>query len=356
MRILHVVEPFSSGIITFIILLTKSMPEYEHSVFHGVRTTEDKIDSVRARFPDSVSFSIWKHANRSTKLFEDVKALYFLYRYIKHNDFDIVHLHSAKAGFLGRLACWFLRKRAVIYTPNGAPFIRQDIGKINKKIFKLLERFADTLSGQTVTCGKSESEVYSRAGIKNNYINNGIEVDDFSERPIEKPICFGTMSILTDQKDPLTFNEIAAHFIGNENTQFLWVGDGKFRSKMDEDALKITGWLGELEVRKQLDKFDVYLSTALWEGQPFAVLEAMRRCKCLLLRDCVGNRDLVKHGENGFLYKTQKEAIGYIEFLIKNPDEISKMGKMSRAFCEEHHNMINMGKSYEKVYNQLLKR
>lgn len=354
MKIIHVVEPFSSGIITFIIKLTSKLKQHEHVVVHGVRTTEDKIHAVRSRFNPNVQFKIWKHANRSVNPVKDTLALVSLIGLLSKEKYDVLHLHSAKAGFIGKIASWVLGRGNVLYTPNSAPFLRTDISSLQQSIFKRLEKVSATLIGKIVCCGKSEAEVYRKIGVRAIYINNGIEI---SGPPrlinIKPPLILACGAIITNQKKPSMFNAIATHFKNDRKINFKWIGDGALRAQIDERAVYVTGWLNAEQADKEIEGADIYFSTAQWEGQPFAVLEAMNKGKCLLLYDCPGNRDLVVAGVNGYLFKTVSEAIEKIEALLAKPDEILRMGQQSYEICKRHHNIEITAMKYEKQYVEL---
>lgn len=359
MRILHVVEPFSSGIITFVIHLTAELSEHDHIVLHGSRETEDNIYKVRKRFSEKVSFLNWKNAQRSINPLKDIMALFELIKILRTSSYDVIHLHSAKAGFLGRLACRLLHIKEVLYTPNSAPFARTDISHIQQRIFVLLEKIGARLSDKIITCGLSEYKLYSSEGIRSRYINNGIPIPEVTlkSQNDKEVICIGFAGIATEQKAPSLFSDIASHFINDQRVYFKWIGDGPLRDDIKASNIEVTGWLKSyLDVTTHLKDIDIFLSTSQWEGQPFAVIEAMRDSKCLLLFDCVGNRDLVTNGENGFLYKSKQEAIGRINDLLKDKSKLISMGTRSRELCVENHNIIETAKQYDLEYKELGKR
>jgi hypothetical protein len=64
--------------------------------------------------------------------------------YIKNiDDIDEIHLHSSKAGFIGRIANFLLRKsNKTIYTPHAISFLRLDVSPRKRKIFIWMENFA----------------------------------------------------------------------------------------------------------------------------------------------------------------------------------------------------------------------
>ncbi|QSE98398.1 glycosyltransferase [Fulvivirga lutea] len=354
MKILHVVEPFSSGIVTFIINITKSQPDNEHVIFHGKRTTNDKIKSVRNRFPKGVKFFVWRNVVRSINPIKDIRAGIELYRFLSSNKFDAIHLHSSKAGFIGRLVGRILGLTNIIYTPNGASFLRQDINYISKRVYSQLELIASKFSGKVVCCGKSESDAFNTIGVKNSYINNGIELTENVNTVINSPLIIGTVGIITEQKNPRLFFEIVEHFKNDKRIFFKWIGDGEKQNiKYDFNNVTITGWLSEQELKDELIQLDLYLSTSLWEGQPFAVIEAMNYGKCLVLNKCVGNIDLVTNEENGYLFETKDEAINVITNLIESPAKIQAMGVNSKKRCESNHNFKTMGDLYNKVYESI---
>src|SRR5215813_12361842 len=127
MTIVHVVEPFASGIAVFIKYLTEAMPDDLHIIIHGERKQVISAADVKKTFSSgNVRFIKWHSAQRSINPFKDLLALGELYNILRRlrakRLADSVHLHSSKSGFLGRLACRILRMRNVFYTPHGAPF------------------------------------------------------------------------------------------------------------------------------------------------------------------------------------------------------------------------------------------
>src|SRR6056297_2197557 len=135
MTIVHIIEPFASGVTTAVLNITRTLPEMNHVVVHGNRTWVDSIENVRRKFPGNVSFIPWKHAQREIRPFKDVAALFNLIGILRRYKSAVVHLHSSKAGFLGRVAARMVGIKRVLYTPHCAAFIRTDISKKKKQLY-----------------------------------------------------------------------------------------------------------------------------------------------------------------------------------------------------------------------------
>ena len=362
MTILHVIEPFAAGITTFVQQITTLLPNDKHIIIHGERKDIISPEEVIKNFPDNVQFIKWKSAQREIRLFKDLAALMELNRYMKRLEYDVVHLHSSKAGFLGRLVCKYRRLDNVIYSPNGGSFLRTDIGKNKRKFFIKLERFANIFSGVVICSSKTELEAFEKVRIVAKYINNGTYITDVTEKESNgkfQIVCCGNV---TFQKHPDLFNAIAKKFENNTNFQFTWIGDGAFKEKLNSKNIEVTGWLNKEKVAKYLGNADLYISCSLWEGLPYAVMEAMNQRKCLLLTPCVGNDDLLIDGYNGYQYATVEQAEQHISKLFENRDLLDTLSENSRNFCiekfnaeecinqyrEEYLRLINLGKSNNK--------
>ena len=180
MKIVHVVEPFVGGIVTFINSLVKNLNDDSHIIIHGEREELMPLASVKKQFSSSnVKFLRWKSAQRSLNPHKDIIAfleLYSILKRLKDNDsIDIVHLHSSKGGFIGRVVCRLLGIQGVVfYTPNGAPFLAGESTTSNY-IYKKLEKIGSSFGGQVISCSPSEQIVYKLAGIDSLTINNGIQ-------------------------------------------------------------------------------------------------------------------------------------------------------------------------------------
>ncbi|MDR1073992.1 MAG: glycosyltransferase, partial [Treponema sp.] len=291
MTVIHVLEPFASGVVTAVINIIQQLPGVDYVVVHGSRLWIEDIESVKKKFPPGVAFIEWTDAQREVS-WRDFLALKSLIKILAPYKDAIVHLHSSKAGFLGRLACKILGIKKVIYTPHGASFIRTDIGFFNRWFYQFLEKLGGKFGGIIVACGRSEAELYKNMADQVIVISNGVPITRSVEEkfvalqnPEEETIVMFT-GIANVQKNPELFNAIAASLSG---VRFYWVGDGPLRSKLVSPNITVTGWKDKDTVNGCLDRCLVYLATSKWEGLPYGVVEAMASGCALLVSDVYGN-------------------------------------------------------------------
>lgn len=358
MKILHVIECFSGGVYDFVRDFIDETPNYNHTILYGKR--EGLKEKFENDFKENVDFILWKNAKREISLKNDFLALKELLNLLKKEKFDVIHLHSSKAGFLGRVAARICnQENKVIYTTHGISFLSKDISNRKLQLYIFLEKIGSLCGGKTIACSKSEAEFIQSKGIECNYINNGTKLKNKEikmEKKESKELKVVTVGRITIQKNPKLFNEIAENFIDNKNMKFIWIGDGELQEQLKSKNIEVTGWLSQKEVQQQLIEADVYLSTSSWEGLSLAALQAMENNLPLLLSDCVGNIDLVEEDYNGFLFKTKEEVIEKIKFLTKDKEKIKKLGENSYLLLKKEFDIQNMAKKYKILYKQLGER
>ncbi len=357
MKIVHVVESFAGGVYDFLVSLTGSLTEYQHVIIYSMR--EYTPPNFKKDFPEGTKFVRWKGATREINPLKDLIALVNLMWLLKvTKGIDVIHLHSSKAGFLGRLSARILGlSYKVIYTTHGVSFLRQDVSLWTRKQFIYLEKLAHKFGGKIITCSRSECAEFRKYGMEADYIYNGIDCNLISGECVSKRedvIVVGTMGRITYQKGPQLYNKIATHFLTYPKVKFLWIGDGDLKKELIAENIEVTGWLCEGESIQQLERVDIYLSTSLWEGLPLSVLKAMCLCKPLILSDCVGNRDLVLPYFNGYLFSNIEEAVKSLIDLINDPVKRKKWGENSKQIVIQKFSLSKMVFRYKTLYEGLL--
>ncbi|MEI7596858.1 MAG: glycosyltransferase [Bacteroidota bacterium] len=358
MKIIHVVDPFAGGLATFLKLLTEELNDNNyHIIVHGERRHLADPTDVKSFFPKkNVKFIFWKSVQREVSPFKDIQAYLELVNILRRfNDADVIHLHSSKAGFLGRIACKQLGIKHVIYTPNGAPFLMKDSSVFKLAMYEKLEKFADYFGGKVICTSLSEQNEYKSRGIEADFINNGTRISkkSFIADKNYNKFRIVTSGRIENQKDPSFFNDIALAFVDLPHFEFVWIGDGAESHCLTSPNIKKTGWLSKEGVTNEIGKADLYLSTSVFEGLPFAVLEAMSLGKCLLLSECIGNVDLVLSGINGEKFITKEEAVNYIIGFYLNREITYSMGMNSIEICRDYFNIEDTAYKYQCLYERV---
>lgn len=363
MYIVHVIEPLAGGMVSFMKSLTESMPSDQHLIIHGKREHGMSLQEVKEKIAaPNIEFIHWESAARKLSPVQDLRAARALFVLLKQlkadNRIDVVHLHCSKAGFLGRVVCRLLGlQQLVFYTPNGAPFAGAESPAANF-LYKQLEKIAHRFGGQIVCCSPSEQAAYENAGMPAIAINNGIPYEKIKASLESAPKAdksffeIVTVGRIVDQKNPALFNRIARFCAQFPQIRFVWIGEGDERNILTAPNIEVTGWLPEHKVHRRVSEADVYLSTARYEGLPFAALEALALQKPMLLTNCTGNADLV-NGWNGGVFSNWQEAVNKILRFYNNSSMLRLMGQQSGKYCQYHFNFSETFLDYRRLYSKV---
>lgn len=226
---------------------------------------------------------------------------------------DVLHLHSGKAGALGRGAVATLRRRGppVVYTPHAYAFLTQ-IGLLNRRRYWCAERAALPWTDRVVAVSQSEGRVARRlgAGSRVLIIPNGVDATrTASYRPRERTgFQVGWLGRLVWQKHPeaAVMASSVLSRLGIDHGLLLG-GDGPDRDRVHatiqrlraESWVRMTGFVPDTEAFHA--RCDVLLITSRADGLPYVGLDAMAHGVPIVGFDVPGVQDLVEHGVTGLL-------------------------------------------------------
>jgi glycosyltransferase involved in cell wall biosynthesis len=378
MRVLHVVEATIAGVRTHVQALATGLdPRYFQSVVACPLRRENAYgDDQFVTYLASAGVPVVPVAmRRSISPLADLVALRRLVGILRRQRFDIVHLHSSKAGFLGRLAARIAGGPAVVYTPNGLAFLgNQSAAK--RRLYLALERFAARLGDRVIAVSASEREVMLRSGIATPdrivCIDNGIA-------PVQMPtdydraawrralgqhgsdLLIGTVARLSTQKNPLLFLETAAHVLRDQpGSRFVLCGGGELAgvAKHYAEELGIAGacrFLGHRDdAHKIMAAFDVFWLTSDYEGMPLALLEAMALRVPVIATDAVGTRDLLRAGAGLLVPRGDAAAMASATVgLARAPERRSQLAQAGYAYFCENGTADRMISAVARLYQDL---
>jgi glycosyltransferase involved in cell wall biosynthesis len=223
----------------------------------------------------------------------------------------VIHLHSAKAGFLGRLAA-ALRHRtdACIFTPHAWSFWA--FSGPEAAVYLRLERLAARWCRSIVAVSNDEraAGLEARVGTPSQYsvIYNGVDPGRFAlpREPVEGRIIF--VGRLSGQKRPdVALRVLAAVRQSFPEAELYVVGAGP----QEDDARRLATQLGVADavhllgrredVPELLATAECLLLTSDYEGCPLTVLEAMAAAVPVVATRAGGVPELVVDGGTGLL-------------------------------------------------------
>ena len=351
-KVLHISETFVTGVYTYIqsiCAFTAQNPNIEtHIIFSPNREGTNNLDFGND-FSGEVQFYPISMVRQVSPL-KDHQSLQKLKKTIKQIQPDVIHLHSSKAGVLGRIAAKAYPKAKLFYTPHGYAFLRNDISSLKKIFFKSIEKLiAFTFKSTTLACGDNEHEIAKSFG-DSILIRNGVLSSDFSPSHLNKNVqlkSIVTVGRISYQKKPKLFNTIALKF---PSLKFIWIGDGELKHELNAKNIEVTGWLERGDVLKKVASQDIYIQTSLWEGLPFTIIEAMVMYKPILATNVVGNKDTVEHQKNGFLCNDVNDFKKAIDLLQKDADLRLKFGLRSFEIAKKKFDRNKNFKKLVEIY------
>jgi glycosyltransferase involved in cell wall biosynthesis len=314
---------------------------------------------------------------RSLDPLRDARALRELRALMRRGNYQIVHTHGSKAGFLGRLAARSAGVPVVLHTAHLLHFLGTQ-QPVKRRFFLLLEQIAARCCQRVIVVSPGQLEAVAAAGMapreKLVCIEHGIEqellppaFDAYRLRrdlglPLGVPL-IGTVARLVAQKNPDLFLHAAALVARSlPEAHFVWCGDGDLRRHAEARAQELgiarrTHFLGFREDgRAVLALFDLFWLTSNYETFGLASAEALALAKPVVVTDVLGSRDVVEHAVSGLrVLPGNASALAEATLaLLGDPARAAAFGHAGREQVRRRFGVERMVNQTVALYDELL--
>jgi len=122
------------------------------------------------------------------------------------------------------------------------------------------------------------------------------------------------------------------------------IGEGPERLRLARLAesegvpLTLAGTVPNAQVSRLLNRAELFVLTSRYEGQPKSLLEAMACGLPVVGASAPGTRDLIRHGETGWLCEPDAESLAAaMRALLEDPGLRDRLGRNARAEIVREH-------------------
>lgn len=350
-KILYIVEAMGGGIFSYIVDLSNELINY-YDIYIAYAVRKQTPQNYMDYFDKRINLIKVENFCRSINPIKDIKAMLELKQIEKKIKPDIIHLHSSKAGAIGRIA--FNGKIPMFYTPHGYSFLMENCNAIKRILFKSIEYICAKRKCVTISCSAGEHLETLKLTKKAVYVNNGININELQKNidkteKINHPFTVFTLGRICYQKDPTLFNEIAKQL---SDIRFIWIGDGELRNELNSSNIEVTGWVDRMKAIKYAVNADVFILPSRWEGLPISLLEAMYMKKICVVSNVIGNRDVIINNYNGFICLNADDFIKKIKTVRIN--DFDRVVENAHDEILKKYNTQIMASEYEDIYENSL--
>ncbi|MCB9453928.1 MAG: glycosyltransferase family 4 protein [Anaerolineaceae bacterium] len=360
------------------ILLTErlSRPDYESLLVCGT-VEDDDGDMAYLAEQHQVTPYIIPALRRPIHPWRDAVAVWRLYRLMREFRPDVVHTHTAKSGFLGRLAAKLAGVPVIIHTFHGHNFqgyFTPGLAWVFVGMERLAARWSDTIITLTETLRRELAETYHiarRAQIT--VLPLGLDLSPFINVPrhccgfrqtwgipADTPLV-GIVGRLATVKNHGLFLEAAALIHQQRpDVRFVIVGDGLTRPEVEAQierlslggVVTLTGW--QRDIPPVYSDLNVLAVSSLNEGTPAPVIEALA-ARCPVVATAVGGLpDMLDQGALGTLVPPDDPAALAEGILatLDNPPET----EAAQAIMLDRYGIDRLVSDLDGLYRGLLAR
>ncbi len=292
---------------------------------------------------------------------------------------DIVHTHSGKAGFIGRLAAKRAGVPKIIHSIHG-PSFGPFQGRLANALFRNAEHLAERWTDHFVTVADAMRNHYLSAGIgqTDDYtrIPSGFNLEPFlrAKNSTAKreslglsPANFvvGKIARLFELKGHDDLFAIAPRLVRRiPNIRFLIVGDGVWRKRFERLARQVDceqnfvfpGLVPPAEIPLLIGVMDALVHLSRREGLPRALPQAMAAATPVLAFDSDGAGEVCLDGKTGYLIKSGNltKLEERLAKLAEEPALRSDLGKAGQTLVKNEFTIGQLVERQYELYQRLL--
>lgn len=367
-KIIHLLHSVGGVDISLRLILNNINCEiFENIVIHGHSDTASAFYDNKNNKIKAYKIPIF----REISIFNDLIAIYKAYRIIRKERPNIIHVHSAKGGIIGRFIGKFIKIK-ILFTPQAFSYLSESKG-IKRTLFLSIEKFF--ANSNTILLASSNSEK-QRALNEVRYKKDKIMVFENCINPItiieplsipktwpDNYIC--TVGRPSFQKNIDSMIDVIFEIKKQRPIHLLLVGVGYYAPELENVVNKIKklhleyditllNWTNREDVLHIISNSQLYISTSRYEGLPYSIIESLALGKPCVVSDCDGNRDLIVDEYNGFVIKNNNTTLfkDKIVDLLTNNSLHRTFSEKALQLYKDKYNIENNIKQLEEIYLQ----
>ena len=344
--------------------------EFDHRLYTGY-CADDEADYLDTVATDVKAVRI-KGFGRRVSLVGDLKAFISLVSEIRDFKPHIIHTHTAKAGFLGRLASIISLQPSIrVHTFHGH-LLNGYFGPFKRSLVVIAEKFLALFTHQLLAVGDNVRQDLLQAGIgsksKFGLMPPGLAIGILPDRqdsrtalalPVDNLQC-AFIGRVTQIKRPDRFldvvNEITKRSI---ELNFFIAGDGELlamcRERIKKEGLPVTilGWQSDIE--RVLSAADIVVLTSDNEGTPLSLIQAGMAGLPVVTTNVGSVPEVVLDGSTGIVTGLDvQEIANALEKLVNDKVLRANLGAAAQKFTMSNFGVERLVHDHEELYKKLL--
>jgi glycosyltransferase involved in cell wall biosynthesis len=308
----------------------------------------------------------------------DARAFLRLVALMRGGRYDVVHTHSSKAGFLGRMAASVARVPHVVHTPHVFAF-QMDTGKLLQRFYLLLERVAARATDRIICVSTEERDVALRMGLSHadafRVVPNGIDGEAYANTGDaasslrrrmglrDDDFVFGSVGRFSEQKGFAFLLQAGQRVLErNPRARLLLVGEGEKDLELRASSCRLG--LGDrciITADNRSDRgiystFDLFAMPSLWEGMPYALLEAMASARPIVATRVGGMREAIVSERSGILVPSgnSEDLAAAMIRIMEDRRLAAKLGAAAREVVLTRYRVTDMVRQTSAIYESWL--
>jgi glycosyltransferase involved in cell wall biosynthesis len=374
-RILHIVgDSKFGGAALGILRLAALWRSLEWEV--DVLTTDPEFrNAARAQGLPIVEWDvIW----RDIRPVRDLLGMAKLYRLLRRSDYTIVHTHTTKAGFIGRIAAWMAGVPVVVHTAHGFAF-HESSSRLKIAFYTVLERIASLGCRKVVAVSRFHEQWGGKLGIaprhKLQSIPNGIP-DPLAKIESKRDVIRAGWRVHGGDIVLITHGRLAPEkgledlidameILKSSTRRFVLVlvGAGVLRQQLEqrvrakavEDHVRFLGF--QTDIPELLCAADIVVLPTWREGLSIALLEAMACGRPVVTTAIGSNMEATADGDAALLVPRANPSllVDAINRLAQDSSFRDQLAAKARRRYLKEYTIEKMLIGYHNLYQELIK-
>lgn len=344
--------------------------DFDHRLYTGFCAPDesDYLDTVAV---DVKAIRI-EGFGRRVSLGGDIKAFVTLVREIRSFKPHIIHTHTAKAGFLGRIASVISLQPSIrVHTFHGH-LLNGYFGPFKRALVVFAEKTLAILTDQLLAVGDKVRQDLLSAGIGNvknfSLMPPGLTVGVLPNRDSSRE-SFGLsteqlqcafIGRITHIKRPDRFLDVVSEIKKRQvELDFFIAGDGELletcsiRIAAEELPVSVLGWQSNIE--RVLSAADIVVLTSDNEGTPLSLIQAGMAALPAVSTNVGSVSEIVLNELTGIITELDVQQIAdALENLVSNPGLRARLGNAAREFTLANFGVQRLVNDHEELYKKLL--